>query len=91
MIVFEEVSAVRIDWFRVIVDLERSTDAAGRRWSLERIADAMDRSKGWVSNLKTIPDTEPRFHDGLMLLGLWHSVTGKLAPDIPRIRERSGT
>jgi hypothetical protein len=61
----------RIDWFRVIVDLERA------RWSLERIAVAVERSKGWVSNLKNIPGTEPRFHDGLMLLGLWSQVTGK--------------
>ena len=61
----------RIDWFRVIVDLE------GKRWSLERIAAAVDRSKGWVSNLKNIPGTEPKFHDGLMLLGLWMHVTGK--------------
>jgi hypothetical protein len=61
----------RIDWFRVIVDLERE------RWSLERIAIAVDRSKGWVSNLKNIPGTEPRWCDGQLLLGLWSHVTGK--------------
>ncbi len=61
----------RIDWFRVIVDLERE------KWSLERIAEHCERSKGWVSNLKNIPDTDPRFFDGCVMLSLWSTVTGK--------------
>lgn len=69
----------RIDWFRVIVDLERE------KWSLERIADHCERSKGWVSNLKSIPDTEPRFYDGCVMIALWASVTGKKREQAPTI------
>ena len=85
MIVLPVATESRVDWFRVIVDLERA------RWSLDRIAQDVGRSKGWVSNLKNIPDTGPRFHDGLMLLGLWAEVTGKGADVLPVVRERSGT
>jgi len=67
----------RIDWFRVIVEIQRSG------WSLDRIAFEMQRSKGSISNLKNIPGTEPRFHDGMKLLGLWCDVTGKQHTDAP--------
>jgi len=55
----------RIDWWQVITDLERA------EVSHERIAAECLRSKGWVDNLKNTPGTEPRFHDGAVLLGLW--------------------
>ena len=71
----------RIDWFRVIVQIER------QGWSLERIAIEMERSKGWISNLKNLPGTEPRYHDGWMLIALWARVTECKAVDVPRCSE----
>lgn len=54
-----------IDWFRVIVDLERSglTQAD--------IAAAIDRSQAQVAAYKSVPDTEPPFHSAMLLLALW--------------------
>jgi len=66
-----------IDWFRVIVDLERGG------YSLERIAAECMRSKGWVSNLKSVPNTEPRYRDGVVMLALWSESTGQPCADAP--------
>lgn len=71
-----------IDWFRVIVDLERSG------FSHERIALECMRSKGWVNNLKCIPGTEPRHRDGVVLLAIWSDATGKKALQAPRMTAR---
>ena len=71
----------RIDWFRVITDLERSG------FSLERIADECMRGKTWAWSLKNVPNTEPRFHDGMLLLGMWADQTGKERADAPRVEE----
>lgn len=68
---------MQVDWFRVIVDLER------KGYSLERIAAECLRSKGWVSNLKNIPDTEPRHRDGQVLIGLWAEVTSRAPESVP--------
>jgi hypothetical protein len=70
----------RIDWFRVVVDLQR----AG--YSHERIAAECMRGKTWVWSLQNVPGTEPRFHDGMLLLGLWAQATKKeqtAAPKVP--------
>ncbi len=72
---------MRIDWFRVIVELERA------RYSHERIAAELMRSKGWVSNLKSVPGTEPRHSDGQALLALWARATGRPVHDAPIERE----
>lgn len=74
----------RIDWFRVVVDLERSG------LSLERIAAECLRGKTWAWSLKNIPDTEPRFHDGLLLLGLWARHSGKDQAEAPVLAEVVG-
>ncbi|MFT3720405.1 hypothetical protein [Pseudorhodoferax sp.] len=63
-----------MDWWRVITDLER----AGVPHSV--VAVEVGRSKGWVANLKNIYGTEPRFHDGMLLLGLWHDRVGGMVP-----------
>ena len=67
----------RVDWWQVITDLER------RGVSHSRIAVEVGRSKTWVNDLKNIPDTEPRFHDGMLLLGLWRETTGMA--DVPTL------
>lgn len=68
----------RVDWWRVITDLQRSG------YSIERIAAECLRSVGWVMGLKNIPDTEPRFADGMLLLALWASATGNSQADAPK-------
>lgn len=59
------VRACGVDWFRVIVDLERSG------LSQAAIGERIERSQSQVNAYKTIPDTEPSFHHGMLLLGLW--------------------
>lgn len=67
-----------VDWFRIIVDLERSG------YSLERIGAEVLRSKGWVSNLKSVPGTQPRYADGMALLCVWADATGRRIGQAPR-------
>ncbi len=67
----------RIDWWQVITDLGRA------EISHERIAAECLRSKGWVDNLKNTPGTEPRFHDGMIVLALWQEHCGKEGAEPP--------
>jgi len=62
----------RTDWFRVIVDLERSglTQAD--------IGRAVGRSQNQVNAYKCVPDTEPRFAVGVKLIALWMGRGGDL-------------
>ena len=66
--------APNIDWFRVVVELERSG------LTQEQIARHIGRSKSQVIAYKSIPCTEPRFSVGLLLLGLWQERCGKPVP-----------
>lgn len=61
----------RIDWFRVIVDLERSG------LFQHEIGAAAGISQAQVSGYKSIPNTEPTFHVGMLLLGLWSERVGR--------------
>ncbi len=70
-----------IDWWRVIMDLERNGV------TMARIAAECLRSVGWVSNLKNIPGTEPRHRDGVVLLAMWSERTGRPATEAPRVRD----
>lgn len=65
----------RTDWFRVIVDLERSG------LTQDDIAKAIGRSRPQVNAYKCMPDTEPRFIVGQLLLRLWIARGG----DIDRV------
>lgn len=62
----------RVDWERVIIDIQRSTWLAekSQRKSLKAIGHACGRGDTWAWSLKNIPGTQPTFHDGLMLLTL---------------------
>ncbi|MDP2074624.1 hypothetical protein [Hydrogenophaga sp.] len=73
----------RINWEQVVLDIQRSAwlREKGQWTSLRAIAQEVGRTEGWVWNLKNIPCTEPKFHDGLLLIGLWVEKTGKL--DLP--------
>lgn len=67
----------RIDWWRVITDLNYAGFSNGR------IADELLVSKSWVASVKN-DGTEPRYRDGDMLLALWVRATGKQVQDAPR-------
>lgn len=56
---------MKTDWFRVIVEIERSG------MSHVEIGARIGRSSGQVQNYKSIPDTEPRHSVGELLLALW--------------------
>ncbi len=73
----------RIDWEQVVLDIQRSAwlREQGQWTSLKAIALSVGRTEGWVWNLKNIPGTEPKFHDALLLIGLWAEKTGKV--DLP--------
>lgn len=70
----------RIDWFRVIVNLERNG------YPQREIAMQLDMSQGWVRHLKDSPGAEPRFDDGCLLLDLWCDAMDKPLCDAPRER-----
>jgi len=76
----------RIDWERVIMDIQRATGLADMsdRASLAEIASACGRTFTWAWNLKNIPGTQPKLHDGLILLGLWAEVMGQDKPALPQ-------
>lgn len=80
----------RIDWERVVLDIQRSAwlREQGQWTSLRAIAEAVGRTEGWAWNLKNIPDTEPKFHDALLLIGLWAEMTGGEALPLHQDSER---
>lgn len=87
----EEIArGARIDWERVILDIQRSTWLANSsdRYSHRAIANACGRGENWVWSLKNIPGTEPKFHDAMLLLGLWVEKTGGAALPLHRESER---
>lgn len=72
----------RVDWFRIIVNLER----AGLPW--RDVGKLMGMSKGWVEHLKNSPGASPRHDDGEALIDLWCDAMDKPREDVPR--ERAG-
>ena len=70
----------RVDWFRVILMLER----AGT--SHRDLATLLDMSSGWVDHLKNSPGAEPRHDVGCLLLALWCDEMDKPLSEVPRER-----
>lgn len=70
----------RVDWFRVIVDLERSG------MTQAEIGLAIERSQSQVAAYKSIPDTEPPFHHAMLLLGLWEARCRHMRAGLPFMR-----
>lgn len=81
----------RIDWERVVLDIQRSAWLREQsQWkSLRAIAHACGRGENWAWSLKNIPNTEPKFHDALLLIGLWAETTGGTALPLHRESERA--
>lgn len=67
-----------IDWTEVILDLRRC-GMSHREIAEECEANGHD----WVHRLLNIPGTQPKFHNGTLLLGLWLERTGKRADQVP--------
>jgi hypothetical protein len=70
----------RVDWFRVIVELERNGHPQ------RAIAELLGLSHGWVKHLKDSPGAEPRFDDGNTLIDLWCETMDKPPYEVPRER-----
>lgn len=69
----------RVDWWRVITDLNYAGYSNGR------IAEELLLvSKTWIARLRN-ENTEPRHRDGEMLLDLWARVMRCQASDAPRL------
>lgn len=77
MIVLPVATESRVDWFRVITDMQYCG------WSHGRICRTLGRHKSWLAMIKNTPGAEPRFRDGQSLIELWHHVTGKPLDLIP--------
>ena len=71
----------RIDWSAVVFDLER-TGMTQREIGMA-CGHEPHNARQWVNALKNIPGTQPKFHHGALLLGLWVEKTGQQAPDAP--------
>lgn len=57
--------AVRVDWFRVVAELQQ----AG--YKIENIAAAVDVPKSTLMGWRNPPYSEPRHADGERLIALW--------------------
>lgn len=68
----------RVDWWRVITDLNYAGYSNGR------ISAELLVSKSWVAGVKN-DGTEPRYRDGEMLLALWSKAVGKPAAEAPKM------
>lgn len=65
------VAAGDIDWSQVVFDLERAGLSQREIGEQCGYGDRSDRGKVSINQLKNIPGMQPRFHHGLLLLGLW--------------------
>lgn len=70
---------LQVDWFRVIVDLERSG------LSQANIAKQAGIGLGTVHGLKVL-GAEPLFWRGVRILVFWMERTGKSAAEVPTIK-----
>ena len=81
--------AQQIDWREVVFDLHRAglsmgqiAASCGYRHPTRQAPD--DGGKSWVHRLKNIPDSQPTFHHGALLIGLWVQKTGRPVAELPR-------
>lgn len=70
---------LQVDWFRVIVDLERSG------LSHKAIAEHAGIGGGTIHGLKVL-GAEPLFWRGVRILVFWMERTGKSAAEVPTIK-----
>src|SRR3546814_1777891 len=68
---------LRVDWFRVLVDLRRLG------WTSARVAGEIDMPRTTVDGWKA--GAVPRYDPGERLVALWVEVTGNARGDVPRV------
>ncbi len=79
-----------IDWSQLIMDLEaagytqRAMAAACGFPDVDRSLAEDGGGKYWINRLKNVPGTQPKFHNGAMLLGLWAQVFSRPPSEAPR-------
>lgn len=76
-----------IDWSQVVVDLE-AVGMTHRQIGVECGFPVGDGAGAWANRLKNIADTQPNFHDGALLLGLWAERMQRPLGDLPRAEYR---
>lgn len=67
----------RVDWFRIVVDLER------RGYGSKRISAEIEVPRSTIVGWK-LENARPKFEEGLRLALLWAEVTGRSAEQAPR-------
>lgn len=77
-----------IDWSRIVLDLEKlgmtQRQIGAECGFLDVDSTTHGSGKVWVNRLRNIPDTEPGFHEGALLLGLWATRMARPLTDLPR-------
>lgn len=71
----------KIDWFRIIIDLERS---GYPHVAIGAAVGVSKRAVGWWKD-----GSKPRFEDGCRLIALWSNVTGKGQESAPKVGKYS--
>jgi len=81
-----------IDWSQIVMDLEAlgmtQRQIGAECGFREAWHQTNNDGKVWVNRLKNIPDTEPGFHQGALLLGLCAERMAKPLADLPRAEYR---
>ena len=81
-----------IDWSRVVMDLEElgmtQRQIGAECGFMDVDSPGQGSGKVWVNKLKNIPDTQPKFHEGALLLGLWADRMRRPLSDLPRAEYR---
>ncbi|HWU35453.1 MAG TPA: hypothetical protein VN023_09495 [Methylovorus sp.] len=75
---FKRQSRVRVDWFRVIADIN------GMGASMVAISQHIDVPRTTVIGWKNL-NAEPKHDEGQRLLMLWHEITGKSTDAVPMV------
>ena len=70
---------MKTDWFAIIAEINRH----GINMSQIEVYTEIDRQK----LMRYRAGTEPRYEDGLILIGFWSSITGKPQESAPKERE----
>lgn len=73
-----------IDWPELILDLVRCGMSLSAIASECGYDEETRAGKEWLVRLRNIPNQQPKFHPGAMLIGLWAERTGRPPNDVPR-------
>jgi hypothetical protein len=73
-----------IDWSQIVRDLEKAGMTQQDIGAACDKAHYDDGGRSWVNKLKNIDGTQPKFHEGALLLGLWADRLGRPYLDLPR-------